>query len=275
MSIFPGLSRIAARRPIARLLHWYPVRRAIATGLRSSTVRSRALFVVRELASLDGVVGYHLRASDRRIFLRHGTADIVTLDEIFYRRDYELPGDLAGALHELDRPPVALDLGANIGLFGVFFLERFPHARIVAIEADERNVSVLRLCADANGGDRNWTIIPAAATNFDGTIRFVRRDYSLSRVGDEGEPVAAVDAFQHLADADIAKIDIEGGEWAILGDPRFADGRARAIVLEYHPYLCPGDDARGAATRALTDAGFEVFPVHHFDHGHGVLWALR
>jgi len=276
MSALPRLlRRIASTRPAAQFLNWYPVRRVISTGLRSTTVRARARFVARELAGRDGVFAYQLRGSGRQIFLRHGTADIVTLDEVLYRRDYELPGDVEGFLHELGRPPVALDLGANIGLFGVFFLERFPQARIVAIEADERNVSVLRLCVGANGGERNWRIIPAAATTFDGTVRFVSGEYSLSRIGEEGQPVDAVDVLPCLADSDIAKIDIEGGEWAILADLRLAGTTTRAIVLEYHPYLCPEPDPRVAATHMLAEAGFEVVPVHHYEHGHGVLWGVR
>jgi FkbM family methyltransferase len=209
------------------------------------------------------------------VFLRHGSADIVTLDEVFYRRDYQLPAIVLRMLRDLGRPPVAVDMGANIGLFGVFFLERFGDARLVAIEPDERNIEVLTLCAAANGGDAQWEIVPAAASSADGEVRFVRSDFTLSRIGDEGELTPAVDAFRYLERADVAKIDIEGGEWALLGDARFLDGRARALVLEYHPYLCPISDARAAATRALEAADFDVRPVHHFEHGHGVLWATR
>jgi FkbM family methyltransferase len=276
MNVVVGLfRRVTEARPVAQFLNWYPVRRVVATGLRSATVRSRLLFVVRELATPDGVVGYRLRGSGRPIFVRHGTADIVTLDEVFYRRDYEFPSDVESLLRQLGRPPVALDLGANIGLFGVFLLERFPRARIVAIEADEQNIPVLRLCADANGGVRNWRIIPAAATTFDGTVRFVSDQYSLSRIHEAGEPVDAVDVLPRLADSDIAKIDIEGGEWAILADLRLRNTTIRAIVLEYHPYLCPESDPRMAATHLLAEAGFDVVPVHHYEHGHGVLWGRR
>jgi FkbM family methyltransferase len=276
MSAPPNLlRRIASTRPAAHILNWYPVRRIISTTLRSRTVRSRARFVARELAARHGVFAYQLCGSGRQIFVRHGTPDIVTLDEVFYRRDYTLPRDVEGLLDELDRPPVALDLGANIGLFGVFLLERFPEARIVAIEADEHNIPVLRLCADANGGERTWRIIPAAATTFNGRVRFVSGEYSLSRIGEEGEPVDAVDVLPCLADSDIAKIDIEGGEWAILADLRFPTTSIRAIVLEYHPYLCPEPDPRIAATHMLAEAGFEVLPVHHYEHGHGVLWGRR
>ena len=43
----------------------------------------------------------------------------MTLDEVFHVRDYELPEAVARELESLDAPRV-LDLGANIGLFGLF-----------------------------------------------------------------------------------------------------------------------------------------------------------
>jgi hypothetical protein len=143
--------------------------------------------------------------------VRHGTPDIVTLDEVFYRRDYKLPRDIEALLDELDRPPVALDLGANIGLFGVFLLERFPEARIVAIEADEHTIPVLRLCTEANG-----------ATEHGGSSRCgndlqrerpirLRSIFAFPSRG-RGGPVDAVNVLPCLADSDIAKTDIEGGE---------------------------------------------------------------
>jgi len=75
--------------------------------------------------------------------------------------------------------------------------------------------------------------------------------------------------------ADLVKVDIEGGEWDILLDPRFAQNPPRAIVLEYHPHLCPGDDPRAAAQEALARAGLSMAPIWHRADGYGMLWAWR
>jgi hypothetical protein len=86
--------------------------------------------------------------------------------------------------------------------------------------------------------------------------------------------VPMVDVMPRLADADLVKIDIEGGEWALLADPRFAE--ARAVVLEYHPYGCPTDDPRRSAHELLHAHGFEVTPLFYEpDNGVGMLWATR
>jgi FkbM family methyltransferase len=271
-----SLRRLASVAPVASFLDWYPVRRVVATLLRSATVRSRGRFVVRELTGRRGVSGYRLRESGRCVFVRHGTADVVTLDEVFYTRNYALPAAVAGIVDSLGRPPRVLDLGANIGLFGIFVLERYPEARIVAIEADAANAEVLRRCIAANDGNGRWQVVEAAASNRDGTVDFVAGGYSLSHLAGPEEPsvrVPAVDVFPYLADADLLKMDIEGGEWAILGDRRLAEVPVRALVLEFHPHLCPEPSPRRAVSAALEAAGFE----HRLTGGedYGMAWAWR
>ena len=83
---------------------------------------------------------------------------------------------------------------------------------------------------------------------------------ALQRGGVDGDAdesattLPAADVFPYLEGADLVKIDIEGGEWPILSDPRFAELEARALVLEYHPHLCPGPDPRECADGLLARA---------------------
>jgi hypothetical protein len=88
--------------------------------------------------------------------------------------------------------------------------------------------------------------------------------------------VPAVDVFPFLEDVDLLKIDIEGAEWRLLADPRFASVPARAIALEYHPHDCPDADPGTLARRLLAEAGYQTLETE-FDlpPGHGMLWAWR
>jgi FkbM family methyltransferase len=167
------------------------------------------------------------------------------------------------------------DLGANIGLFSAWVLARRPDARIVAFEPDPANAEVLTACMTANG--ERAEIVRAAAAPEAGELRFHAGDLAASRVVEEGGiAIEAVDVFPYLQHADLVKVDIEGGEWALLADPRFADLPARALVLEYHPHLCPAPDPRAHAEALLTGAGWKL---QHMDFdmppGHGVVWAWR
>jgi FkbM family methyltransferase len=217
------------------------------------------------------VVGEYRTHGGGRVFIRHATPDVVTLDEVFYTRDYEFPADVSA---RLDRSPRVLDLGANIGLFGVFVLERFPGARITAVEPDAANAAVLRRCAAANTPEA-WTIVEAAAATHEGTVPFVSGQFSLSQVAEGGEPTPAVDALVLLDDAELGKLDIEGSEWELLSDPRLAGVKSEALVVEYHAHRCPGDDPRETALELLRVAGYDARPAGRDRAGHGIVWATR
>jgi FkbM family methyltransferase len=251
------------------------VERIVALFVRSTVVEESAKFIARELLPGRRRAVYRLRGSAARVVIRHGTADVVTLDEVFHLRDYELPEAVARELETLEEPRV-LDLGANIGLFGVFALDRYPRARITSIEADPDNAAALRECVAINRAGARWEVVEAVASAREGTTSFVAGDYSLSHVagpGEAGVPVRSVDVFGYLAEADFAKIDIEGGEWVILGDPRLADSPVRAIVVEYHAFACPSPHPREAAAAALRSAGFDVEAKDADDYG--IAWARR
>jgi hypothetical protein len=69
-------------------------------------------------------------------------------------------------------------------------------------------------------------------------------------------------------------MDIEGGEWDLLADPRFASVSAALLFLEYHPHLCPAPDARAHARRVLEEFGYLVDEVFA-DGPVGLLRATR
>ncbi|MCA1656658.1 MAG: FkbM family methyltransferase, partial [Actinobacteria bacterium] len=182
-------------------------------------------------------------------------------------------------IEALGRPPVVLDLGANVGFAAAWFSARWPGARIVCVEPDPFNLEALRDAAAHAGG--RWRVIEAAAAAAPGTIEFASGAGATShaRAGG-GLRVATVDFFALAAKtrADLVKIDIEGGEWELLTDARLDDLGAIAIFVEFHPHLCPTDDPRAEAVSRLEAAGYtvsEVAPLAHAPADVGLLWAWR
>ena len=264
---------------------------ATALALRARTVRPSSAFLARALAGSRGTHVYRLRENGLQVAIRHRTGDVVTLGEVFHEHDYRPPPAVAQQLTDVAR---IVDLGANIGLFGAFAAARWPHAEIVAFEPDPHNADVHARTIALNGLQARWSLTRAAAGVRDGRAAFLAGEIALSRLADErdasstpttptagGTPTASSievpihDVLALLAGADLVKMDIEGGEWAILCDPRFRAAPPRALVLEYHPRACPGGDARRAAESALAAAGLTVQPLWHRADGHGMLWAWR
>jgi FkbM family methyltransferase len=236
---------------------------------------------MRECLRRRGLFTYRLRQNGLRVAIRHGTGDVVTLGEIFHDPYYRPTPEVERSLVRVAR---IVDLGGNIGLFGAFAATRWPEAEILAFEPDPANAAVHERTITLNGLQRRWKLVSAAAGAHDGQAAFMSGGVALSHLAadededeDEGRTieVPVEDVLPLLARADLLKMDIEGGEWAILGDPRFRESPPRALVLEYHPRFCPGDSPRAAAESSLEAAGMCVQSIWHREDGHGMLWAWR
>jgi FkbM family methyltransferase len=276
------MRRLAEARPVRRFLERPRVERQVALVKRSSVLvgLDRARFVGRELASRRTVGSYRLRDVPGVVLVRHSTPDVVTLDEVFYSRDYDMPPPVRAALASRPRPLSAVDLGANAGYFGAFLRRWFPDVRVTAFEPDPDNAEIVRRTIALNRVD--WRLVQACAAVREGTVRFAAGRYSLSQVVEEGDPapdsieVRAVDVLPFLLEGvDVLKIDIEGAEWPILSDERFRRTSARAVVLEYHPAPSLEGTPQEVAERRLREAGFDLTTVWRRPEGYGVIWGWK
>jgi FkbM family methyltransferase len=246
--------------------------------LRWPIVREPARFTAAELLGPRGRAQVH-QIEDGRVVLRHRTRDIDIFDEIFVGRAYEPPSAVAAHLSE-HAPETVLDLGANVGLFGVYALARWPAATVTSVEPDAGNLPLLGRCVEVNGAAGRWRIIAACAASRPGVAAFSGGRFADSAVALEGEAVTdqvvAIDAFELLANADFAKIDIEGAEWDLLLDQRLGVAGPAVIVMEWHQRGCPMQDAYEAALDALRRAGYEVEGERPPAGVHwGTVWAWR
>jgi FkbM family methyltransferase len=256
------------------------VHRAVAAVRHAVCVRETVHFAVREVRRAPGAHAYRLRGSGREVTIRHDGHDAWVLHEVFGARSYDPPPEVVALLRRRPCPRV-VDLGGHLGIFGLFVLERFPDADITAFEPDPANARLLRATIAGNGREAAWRVHEAAACAHDGWVRFASGLGERSHVPRDGEAggieVPAVDVFPHLGAADLLKLDIEGGEWALLGDPRFAGVAADAIALEYHAFACPEPDPKVAATRILERLGYAVRQLEDASLSRevGMLWAWR
>jgi FkbM family methyltransferase len=238
-----------------------------------------ARFTAAELRGGGRLRRHELRDAGWSFCVHHGGPDASVLAEVFRARYYAIPVDVEQRLRSLRRPLRVADLGAHVGLFGLWVRRAFPSARIVAFEPDPQNFAALTCTIDANGDDAGaWQAIRACAARADGELRFAAGGSSSARVLRDGEPggvpVPARDVFGHLDGVDLLKIDVEGGEWELLADSRFAALSPSLLFLEYHPHLCPAPDARAHALLLLGRFGYSVDEVFA-DGPVGLLRATR
>ncbi|MEM3826081.1 MAG: FkbM family methyltransferase [Nitrososphaeria archaeon] len=133
---------------------------------------------------------------------------------------------------------VFVDVGAHVGKYAVQVAKRFPHAKVVAVEACPRTFSVLAKNVRVNGLD-NVVLYNVAAWNGFGEVRLkVGRSMGHnSVVFDVGERFYAVPAvpldflLEDVGRIDFVKVDVEGAELMVLEGMRESIGRWRPKVV--------------------------------------------
>jgi FkbM family methyltransferase len=240
-------------RALSRLLG---VRQTLSWTWQARALRRPAIEV-----AVPGESGSSVLPS-RRVWARPGTSDLQVFSQIFVEREYAPFDDLRGV-------GTILDCGANVGYSSVYFLDRFPKARLLAIEPDEMNFEVLSRNL-APFGDRALAV-RGGVWNACGRLHVsegVYRDggkwsvqVRLAR-GDESGSFPSFDlpALMNRAGFDrvsLLKIDVEGAEALVFDSTSSAWlDRVDNIAIELHD-----DSSFGMASpvfwRAVLDRGFE------------------
>lgn len=178
--------------------------------------------------------------------LRLNSSDVPTCRQVFAKDEYGF---------EATQPPrTIVDAGANIGLASILFANRYPDARIVAIEPEAANFALLRAnvapypaivpvqaalwCTAGeidllDPGLGHWGyMIDAPETPAHGPARVCHRVRALTVDG-------VIDEYG-LGRVDLLKVDIEGAEREVFADTSRWIERVDAIIVEEHDRLKPG-----------------------------------
>lgn len=182
--------------------------------------------------------------------LRAGTTDVTVFLQIVVERELEIP-----VPHPVE---FIVDAGANVGLSSVYLANRYPRARIVALEVEERNFAVL--CRNT-AGYPNIQPMRAALWTGRGFVKVVNEDSDpwafRVAVAEEGQPgaVPCVGVPDLLAaaggkDIDLFKMDVEGAEGPIFSASGASDWLRHigTLMIETHDSFAPG------SRRAVEDA---------------------
>lgn len=258
--------RAAARAPVLKRLRSSDLGvRIVTSHYRGQAVDESLRYTLRDVFRRGSVHRYRARGMSIDIHLRHGSSDGNVLQEFSVFRLYDPPPPVRD---RLVKSPKILDLGGHIGIFGAHALTLWPDASLVSYEPDPANADLLERTATESG--RDWKVVRAAAWTQAAVLAF-DQDFAESRIHPEGDvKVDAVDVLPHLAQCDLAKIDIEGAEWTLLADPRFPENAPPTMILECHPA-----DRGVDAESLLTGWGYRTAKIAGAPPGAAMLWAWR
>ena len=240
--------------------------------------RSRVALLSCYWSILHGVhdrreVEFRLRGTGRTFRMRR--CDIFTLGEIFAEQQYAIGAAVA------ERPTI-VDAGANIGVTALWFLSRYPGARLHAFEPEPEN---FRLLQRNFGDDPDVVLNRAGLLGAAGRSRFHLSEHApMHSFRSDADPEAAdsidVEALalgdylrEHAIErVDVLKLDVEGSELDVLQGLGDESDRVALIVGEVHERMIDVDafyawlDERGfRRVRRIPFIDGELEGVHGFE----------
>lgn len=190
------------------------------------------------------------------LYLRARTTDVSLCREIFlnnaYDSDFFEPPHGTPQAAPAGMPTVMIDAGANVGLSAVFYANRFPDARIIAIEPEPSNYEMLK---KNTAPYPNITTVHAALWKENGPLRLfdtgagntafqVGETNQLSAVEERGVvPAFTLEKLMEqfgVAYIDYLKMDVEGAEKEIFEHAAPWIDRVGTIAVELHDGMRSG-----------------------------------
>jgi FkbM family methyltransferase len=189
----------------------------------------------------------------RPFSLRRDSSDLSVFETVFMEREFDwyAPKELR----------LIIDGGANIGLSTAYFANKYPDAKVIAVEPSNENVSMLRINCQ---GMEDITVIEGGLWPVSGFLRISNPDDPPWSFRCELAHESAVDVFPafsigNLIDragvqrCNLLKLDIEGAEEQLFSESCDWLARIDAILVEVH-----GEKAMAAVKGAC--------PVSHWEY---------
>lgn len=206
----------------------------------------------------------HTRYAQFPLWVRPNTSDISVFRQIFIEHEYSCLDDLADA-------GLIIDCGANVGYSSAYLLSRFRKSRIICIEPEPSNFTMLKENLKPYG--ERVVLIQAGVWSHKTELRISNAAYRdcgkwATQVrecmqGESGE-LQAVDLLSLLDESgfdriSILKMDIEGAE-AIVFSKNFEDWLRRTdnLVIELHDDSMFGPASELVKNAVCRDERFKV-----------------
>ena len=177
--------------------------------------------------------------------------------------------------------PVIIDIGANVGDSLLYFKQLYPESKIYAFEPNPQALALLRknvgvnkfndveifdhalgtqegeieLFDDASG----MAVLSTTSREFlDQTIGFIPDSKGLVSYQVPTRQLSNMPFFKELAQVDLLKMDIEGGELEVIEDVEPHLHKVRQVIMEFHMMPDPKNNSFDTLVGILRRNNFTV-----------------
>jgi FkbM family methyltransferase len=214
-------------------------------------------------------------AKSKKIIIRPlPTNDLATAYEIFLDEAYQQPIEVPDI-----SPELIVDIGANVGYSIIYFIQKYPNARLIAFEPLPIHLEIINKHLEVNQISNRVEVLEMAVSNTDSNMFIINKGCEsvvIENFENDCLPIKVCDffAFVGINKIDLLKMDIEGGEYSILNDERFEAINIRNIVLEWHNTESVINGHQWCSNR-LTALGYKVVNGKLRYQNAGILWAWK
>lgn len=197
------------------------------------------------------------------VAIRPHSSDIDVFQQIFVEKEY-------ACLDNMSQVRLIIDAGANVGYSSIYFLNKFPHSHIVAVEPDSKNYAMLQrnlskyadrvTLLNAGIWSHKTQLVVQEAPYRDGRAwtKQVRECKNGEKPEMAGIDIGSILCHSSYDRVSLLKMDIEGAEAIVFaGAHHNWLSKIDAIVIELHD-----DSTFGAASEvffsAIKGQGFQV-----------------
>lgn len=173
--------------------------------------------------------------------IRENTSDMSIFKQIFINKEYNFPVNI--------NPKLIIDGGANVGYASLFFANKFPNAKILAIEPEDSNFEVLK-----TNTVKYKQIKPIQAGLWHKNVNLKITGTEWGKCGfmtgeagpDDNKNIKAITIDEILRESkhkeiDILKLDVEGAEKEIFSENYDSWlSKVNILIIELHDGMKDG-----------------------------------
>jgi FkbM family methyltransferase len=197
-------------------------------------------FYFKKRNSKDQLISLNILDYPNPIFLRNGTSDISVFNHVIRDREYDL---------DYGKVSTIIDCGANIGLTSVFLYNKYPNAKIIAVEPESSNFELLK---NNTAHYKNIECVKKGIWHSSVHLEVLdnghgKWGFTTKEVGSKTETSLDAISIDSIMDQyglkviDLLKIDIEGSEKELF-EKNYDKWlpKVKVLVIELHDHMRPG-----------------------------------
>lgn len=207
-------------------------------------IRSFCSYLSQRFIQHSKIISIQVPGLTYPVLIRNNPNDIRVFSQIFIHQEYGVSIEK----EVMSEITTIIDCGANIGLASLYFISKYPKARIISIEPEINNYRMLLrnldnyinvICINKGVWDKVTNLEISNSSR--GDAGFIFNESTIASINTI--PAISIDKIIEdfcLEKVDILKVDIEGSEEQVFSETEKWINKVQMVFCEIHEIMKPG-----------------------------------